>query len=99
MKRFLMTAAVVLCVMVPVMSEAQDKTALEMKKKSLMIQKEQLQKELADLERELNRPRVNLTEEDLISMKERFDSLSLDKKSVIMSIDLEIEELSEIINK
>lgn len=99
MKRIIMTAAVVLCVMVPVMSEAQDRTAQEMKKKSLMIQKEQLQKELADLERDLNRPRVNLTEEDLNSIKERFDSLSLDKKSLIMSIDLEIEELSKIINK
>lgn len=98
MKSFFITVAVAIC-MIPFIADAQDKTALQMKVKSLEIQKERLQKELIDLERELNRPRVNLTEEDLSSMKEQYDSLSLDKKSLILEIDLELKELSQTNNK
>lgn len=99
MKRFFMIVAVALFVMVPFMAEAQDNSAVTLKIKSLKAQKEQLQKDLADMEKDWNRPRVNLSEEDLVAMKEQYDSLSLDKKSSILSIDLEIAELSEIINK
>jgi len=99
MKRFFMIVAVALFVMVPFMAEAQDNSAVTLKIKSLKAQKEQLQKDLADMEKDSNRPRVNLSEEDLVAMKEQYDSLSLDKKSSILSIDLEIAELSEIINK
>jgi hypothetical protein len=99
MKRFIMTVAVALCVIVPFFAEAQDRSAVAMKIKSLTIQKEQLQNELKELERDWNRPRANMSEEELASMKERYDSLSLDKKSAILGIDLEIAELSEISNK
>ena len=99
MKRFIMTVAVALCVIVPFMAEAQDRSAVAMKIKSLTAQKEQLQNELKELEKDWNRPRANMSEEELASMKERYDSLSLDKKSAILGIDLEIAELSEISNK
>ena len=62
-----------------------------MKLKSLKIKKEKLQKELEDLEKDWSRPRANLTEEDLASMKTQYDSLSLDLKSAILTLDIEIE--------
>lgn len=98
MKRYLMTALVTLGVMISFIAEAQDGSAIEMKKKSLEIKKEQLKSELKELEKDWNRPRANLTEEDLAAMKERYDSLSLDKKSAILSLEIEIEELSAMNN-
>lgn len=98
MKRYLMTAAVALCVMTSFIADAQN-NAVALKLKSLETQKEQLQKELVELEKDWNRPRVNLTEDELVTMKERYDSLTLDKKSAILTIEKEIEELSENNNK
>lgn len=99
MKRYLITATVALSVMIPFLSDAQNKSAVTMKIKSLEIQKEQLKIELKELENNWNQPRANLTEDELASMRERYDSLSLDKKSAILSIDKEIEELLETNNK
>lgn len=98
MKRYLMTAAVALCVMTSFIAAAQN-NAVAVKIKSLETQKEQLQKELVELEKDWNRPRVNLAEDELVTMKERYDSLTLDKKSSILTIEKEIEELSENNNK
>lgn len=99
MKRYLITVAVALCVMIPFVTDAQDKGAVTMKIKSLEIQKEQLKAELKELEKDWSRPRANLTEDELALMRERYDSLSLDKKSAILSIDKEIEELLETNSK
>lgn len=99
MKRYLITAAVALSVMIPFLSDAHDKSAVTMKIKSLEIQREQLKTELKDLAKDWSRPRANLTEEELSTMRERYDSLSLDKKSAILSIDKEIEELLETNDK
>lgn len=99
MKRFFIAVAFALCVIVPSVAYAQNQDVRTMKMKSLKIQKEKLQKELEDLEKDWSRPRANLTEEDLASMKTQYDSLSLDLKSAILTLDIEIEELSQTGNK
>ena len=98
MKRYLVTVAVALCVVTSFIADAQNH-ATAVKIKSLETQKEQLKKELVELEQDWKRPRVNLTEDELVTMKERYDSLTLDKKSAILTIETEIEELSENNNK
>lgn len=99
MKRFVIAVAFALCVIVPSVAYAQNQDVQAMKLKSLKIKKEKLQKELEDLEKDWSRPRANLTEEDLASMKTQYDSLSLDLKSAILTLDIEIEELSQTGNK
>lgn len=81
------------CIMLPCVMANVDDNGKALKLRTLKAKKEQIEAKIQKLKEDWNRPRADVSVEELKEMKVRYDSLYLDLRSQQVSIDLEIESL------